>query len=104
MYISNNDNGCSRSTGLQPTLHVGVKMRHDIWIGLRKVSRQLDQVVKYESGELDDATTIALFQSLIESGLAWSLPGNYARTASELITLGLCHRAQRSLHEQAVMG
>ena len=41
---------------LQRTLHVGVKMRHDIWIGLRNVSRQLDQVVKYESGELDDAT------------------------------------------------
>ena len=79
-------------------------MRHDIWIGLRNVSRQLDQVVKYESGELDDAKTIALFQSLIESGLAWSLPGNYARTASELITLGVCHPAQRSLNEQAVMG
>jgi hypothetical protein len=79
-------------------------MRHDIWIGLRKVSRQLDQVVKYESGELDDATTIALFQSPIESGLAWSLPGNYARTANDLITLGLCHPVQHPLLEQAVMG
>ncbi|MDX6457290.1 MAG: hypothetical protein QOE55_987, partial [Acidobacteriaceae bacterium] len=36
-------------------------MRHDIWVGLRKVSQQLDQVVKYESGELDDPTTIELF-------------------------------------------
>ena len=79
-------------------------MRHDIWIGLRKVSQQLDQVVKYESGELDDVNTIALFQSLIESGLAWSLPGNYGRTATELITLGVCHPVERSLHEQAVMG
>lgn len=68
-------------------------MRHDIWVGLRKVSQQLDQVVKYESGELDDPTTIELFPSLIESGLAWSLPGNYGRTASELITLGVCHPA-----------
>ena len=67
-------------------------MRHDIWVELRKVSQQLDQVVKYESGELDDATTITLFQSLIESGLAWSLPGNYGRTATELITLGVCHQ------------
>jgi hypothetical protein len=65
-------------------------MRHDIWLGLRKVSQQLDQVVKYESGELDEPTTIALFQSLIESGLVWSLPGNYGRTATELIALGVC--------------
>jgi hypothetical protein len=79
-------------------------MRHDIWVGLRKVSRQLDQVVKYESGELDDPTTIELFQSLIESGLAWSLPGNYGRTASELISLGVCHPAGRSLHEQVLAG
>ncbi len=79
-------------------------MRHDIWIGLRKVSRQLDQVVKYESGQLDEPTTIELFQSLIESGLAWSLPGNYGRTASELITLGVCHPADRSLQEQVLVG
>jgi hypothetical protein len=74
-------------------------MRHDIWIGLRKVSQQLDQVVRYESGQLDEPTTIELFQSLIESGLAWSLPGNYGRTASELITLGVCHPAAHSLQQ-----
>ena len=79
-------------------------MRHDIWLGLRKVSQQLDQVVKYESGQLDEPTTIELFQSLIESGLAWSLPGNYGRTASELITPGVCHRVDRSLHEQVLVG
>jgi hypothetical protein len=79
-------------------------MRHDIWVGLRKVSQQLDQVVKYESGELDEPTTIELFQSLIESGLAWSLPGNYGRTASELITLGVCRPVDRSLHEQVMVG
>jgi hypothetical protein len=79
-------------------------MRHDIWLGLRKVSQQLDQVVKYESGQLDEPTTIELFQSLIESGLAWSLPGNYGRTASELITLGVCHPVDRALHEQVLAG
>jgi hypothetical protein len=86
------------------TLDVGVAMRHDIWVGLRKVSQQIDQVVKYESGELDGVTTTALFQSLIESGLAWSLPGHYGRKASELITLGNCHPVERSLNQQAVMG
>ena len=79
-------------------------MRHDIWVGLRKVSQQLDQVVKYESGELDDPTTIELFQSLIESGLAWSLPGNYGRTARELISLGVCHPADRSSFQQVFAG
>ena len=79
-------------------------MRHDIWLGLRKVSQQLDQVVKYESGQLDEPTTIELFQSLIESGLAWSLPGNYGRTASELITLGVCHPVDRSFREQVLVG
>ena len=77
-------------------------MRHDIWFGLRKVSQQLDQVVKYESGQLDEPTTIELFQSLIESGLAWSLPGNYGRTASELITLGVCHPVEHSLQQVLV--
>ena len=77
-------------------------MRHDIWLGLRKVSQQLDQVVKYESGQLDEPTTIELFQSLIESGLAWSLPGNYGRTASELITLGICHPVSHSLQQVLV--
>jgi hypothetical protein len=77
-------------------------MRHDIWLGLRKVSQQLDQVVKYESGQLDEPTTIELFQSLIESGLAWSLPGNYGRTASELITLGVCHPVVHSLQQVLV--
>jgi hypothetical protein len=92
------------TAGCKYTLHAGVTMRHDIWLGLRKVSQQLDQVVRYESGELDEPTTIALFQSLIESGLAWSLPGNYGRTATELITLGVCRPARRSSHQQAVMG
>ena len=79
-------------------------MRHDIWVGLRKVSQQLDQVVQYESGQLDEPTTIALFQSLIESGLAWSLPGNYGRTARELISLGVCHPADGSSFQQVLAG
>jgi hypothetical protein len=52
-------------------------MRHDIWIRLRKVSRQLDKAVKHKSGKLVDATTIALFQSLIKSALERSFPANY---------------------------
>jgi hypothetical protein len=69
-------------------------MRHDIRIELRNVSRQLDQVVTDESGELADATTKALFQSHLQSAPERSLPVNY----------GLLHPVQLWLHKQAVMG
>lgn len=70
-------------------------MRHEMWTVVKKITRQLDQVVQYESGQLDEPTTIELFQGLIESGLAWSLPGNYGRTAHELIDLGVCSAVVR---------
>jgi hypothetical protein len=79
-------------------------MRHDIRIESRKVFRQLDQLVKCESSELDDATTTALFQSLLGGGFASSLPGNCARTARALTTLAMCHPVKRSMQELAVMG
>jgi len=47
-------------------------------------------IVAYESGELDEQDTIDLFQSLIDSGMAWKLQGHYGRTAADLIEAGLC--------------
>jgi hypothetical protein len=79
-------------------------MRHDVWVEPGKVSPQIDQVLKYESGELDDVTRTVLFQSLSESGLAWSFPGNDRRTANELATLRICRPLDRSLNQQAVTG
>lgn len=49
----------------------------------------LNQILAYESGELDEAGVIELFQSLVDSGLAWSLQGHYGRTAKALIDAGL---------------
>ena len=49
----------------------------------------LDQIIAYESGELDQDGVIELFQSLVDSGLACSLQGHYGRTAKALIDAGL---------------
>jgi hypothetical protein len=54
----------------------------------------LDAMIAWESGELDEDEMVALFQSLIDSGLAWSLQGCYGRQASRLLEAGLC--TQRS--------
>ena len=56
---------------------------------------QIDQIIAYENGELDNDETISLFQSLIDSGLAWQLQGSYGRQAARLIEAGYCLPAQR---------
>jgi len=49
----------------------------------------LDRIVDYEAGDLSEEEAIALFQELVDSGLAWSLQGSYGRTAKNLIEAGL---------------
>lgn len=49
----------------------------------------IDAIMAYENGELDEEDTIALFQQLVDSGLVWTLKGHYVRRAKELIDAGL---------------
>jgi hypothetical protein len=49
---------------------------------------QIDKIMAYENGELDEDETIELFQSLLDSGLAWQLQGHYGRTAQYLLDNG----------------
>ena len=49
----------------------------------------IDNIIAYEQGELDEEDTIALFQELVNSGLAWQLQGSYGRTAKSMLDAGL---------------
>lgn len=56
---------------------------------------QLDKMIQWESGELSEDETITLFQSLVDSDLAWRLQGCYGRTAQSLIDAGLISLPER---------
>lgn len=55
---------------------------------------QVDKIIAYENGELDDEQTVELFQELVNSGLAWQLQGHYGRTAMDMLKAGLIHAAR----------
>lgn len=51
----------------------------------------VDQIMRYESGEMPEEDIPGFFQGLIDSGLAWQLQGSYGRMATRLIDAGACH-------------
>jgi len=51
----------------------------------------VDNIIKYENGEMTEGEAVEFFQALINSGLVWKLQGHYGRTAVSLIEEGLCN-------------
>lgn len=55
-------------------------------------SDMVNDIMRYEAGEMSQAEEVAFFQVLVTSGLAWSLQGSYGRTATDFINAGLVKR------------
>ena len=49
----------------------------------------VEDILRYESGEMTGEEALAFFQYLVDTGLAWQLQGSYGRTAAQLIEDGL---------------
>jgi len=52
------------------------------------MTTNINAIIAYESGELDDIETVRLFQDLVNTGAAWQLQGSYGRMAAYLISTG----------------
>lgn len=51
----------------------------------------IEQIIRYEAGEITEEEVVELFQNLIDTGIVWTLQGNYGRMAKFLLDEGLCH-------------
>lgn len=55
----------------------------------------INNLIAFEEGELDESDTIELFQEMINDGSVWRLQGSYGRMATWLIHSGLCATTMR---------
>lgn len=50
----------------------------------------IDTLIAFENGELEEDEAISFIQDGIDKGWVWKLQGFYGRTAQSLIDNGLC--------------
>lgn len=50
---------------------------------------RVDDIMRYESGEMDETDQVVFFAGLIADGTAWQLQGHYGRVAASMIQAGL---------------
>lgn len=60
---------------------------------------EVDLIIAYESGELNNEKTLELFSMLVKNGHAWTLQGSYGRTAHNLIENGFLDREGNILRQ-----
>jgi hypothetical protein len=63
--------------------------------GIVSIRFNIDNIVRWESGEMDETEMVEFFQAGIDNGMVWNMQGHYGRTASDLIADGACHDARR---------
>ena len=49
----------------------------------------IQTIIAFENGDLEEDEVVELFQNLVDTGLAWKLQGSYGRMAANLIAQGL---------------
>lgn len=54
-------------------------------------------IMAYEQGDLTDEETVAFFQHLVNTGLAWELQGSYGRTARAMLDQDLITNPRQTI-------
>lgn len=62
----------------------------------------VNDIIAFENGEMDEEQTFEFFQGMINSGVVWELQGAYGRTAKALIENGACLTASEFAAGQQV--
>lgn len=57
---------------------------------MNKLEAMVEDLMRYEADELEEAEVVALFQRLIDAELVQHLQGHYGRVARMLIDNGRC--------------
>lgn len=56
----------------------------------------ISDIIAFEDGLLEDDECLAMFQHLVDTGMAWTMQGFYGRTAEALIEQGYITRPDNS--------